>query len=105
MVAEAVSSAEPQLRHRVLVSTVASGKAGLALAQRLAMTRYRGAGVCSSGKGANQQDVWNAESGSLDKMEAGSEMQSEQWKAESHRIRFLIQAVYDELPSPSNLFC
>lgn len=103
-VAEAVSSAESRLRHRVLVGKVASGKAGLAVVQHLAMTRHRGRGACSSGKSANQQDVWNAESGSLDKMGAGSELQTEQWKAEPHRVRFLIQTVYDELPSPSNLF-
>lgn len=28
---------------------------------------------------------------------------SEIWKAESHRIKFLLQAVYDVLPGPSNL--
>lgn len=88
-------------RNRVLVGTVASVKAGLALARHLALTRHRGIRACSSGKGANQQDVWNTESGSPDKMGGGSEMQTEQWKAEPHRIRFLIH----ELPRPSNLFC
>jgi len=29
---------------------------------------------------------------------------AELWKSEPHRIQFLIQAVYDVLPSPSNLF-
>lgn len=57
------------------------------------MIRHRGRGACSSGKGANQQDVWNAESGSLDKMGADSKMHSEQWKAEPHYKRFLIQPV------------
>ena len=27
------------------------------------------------------------------------------WKLDSHHINFLIQAVYDVLPSPSNLHC
>ena len=27
------------------------------------------------------------------------------WRAEPHRIKFLVQAVYDVLPSPSNLHC
>jgi len=30
---------------------------------------------------------------------------AEFWKSELHQIKFLIQAVYDILPSPSNLFC
>ncbi|KAI4872262.1 hypothetical protein NFI96_007403 [Prochilodus magdalenae] len=30
---------------------------------------------------------------------------SELWKAQPHQINFMVQSVYDVLPSPSNLFC
>ena len=46
-----------------------------------------------------QQGAWTRWENVVDRKVTWAEL----WKAEPHRIKFLIQAVYDVLPSPSNL--
>ncbi|KAL7880376.1 hypothetical protein SRHO_G00026300 [Serrasalmus rhombeus] len=47
-----------------------------------------------------QQGAWARWEHAVDRKVSRVEL----WKAEPHRIRFLIQAVYDVLPSPSNRY-
>ncbi|XP_062387675.1 uncharacterized protein LOC134076569 [Sardina pilchardus] len=114
---EAVKLAERRLQHGELVGTVASGRAGLGSSPRPVYSKAQGkerrrlvqdevrAGVeegrsCRS-VGMRQQGAWTRWDQALDRKITWAEL----WKAEPHRIRFLIQSVYDTLPSPSNLFC
>ncbi|KAK0145090.1 hypothetical protein N1851_016010 [Merluccius polli] len=46
-----------------------------------------------------QQGAWTRWKNAVERKVTWAEL----WKAEPHRIKFLIQAVYDVLPSPSNL--
>ncbi|XP_061747756.1 uncharacterized protein LOC133545995, partial [Nerophis ophidion] len=113
---EAVDVAEARLRQKVLVGTVAQGRSGLGSRRTPRYDKAQGkekrslileevrAGVeerraCQMA-GMRQQGAWT-------RWEQASERKvtwTELWKAEPHRIKFLIQAVYDVLPSPSNLF-
>ncbi|XP_061772124.1 uncharacterized protein LOC133562186 [Nerophis ophidion] len=113
---EAVDVAEARLRQKVLVGTVAQGRSGLGSRRTPRYDKAQGkekrslileevrAGVeerraCQMA-GMRQQGAWP-------RWEQASERKvtwTELWKAEPHRIKFLIQAVYDVLPSPSNLF-
>lgn len=107
--------AETRLKHRALVGTVAIGRSGLgaipqprydkvhgkerrdlvlkevrASAEEVRVTRFvnmRQQGASSRWEGAIEKKLtWN-----------------EIWSAAPQRIKFLIQAVYDVLPSPANL--
>ncbi|XP_062916611.1 uncharacterized protein LOC134352920 [Mobula hypostoma] len=49
--------------------------------------------------GMKQQGAWTRWENAVERKVTWADL----WKAESHRIQFLIQAVYDVLPSPSNL--
>ena len=49
--------------------------------------------------GMKQQGAWTRWENAVERKATWAEL----WKAEPHRIKFLIQAVYDVLPSPSNL--
>ncbi|XP_034552669.1 LOW QUALITY PROTEIN: uncharacterized protein LOC117822130 [Notolabrus celidotus] len=114
--AEAVDVAEAQLRHRVLVGTVARGRAGLGSSKTPRYNKAQGkdkrsliqeevrAAVedqrTSRMVGMRQQGAWTRWEQAVERKVSWTKL----WKAEPHRIKFLIQAVYDVLPSPSNLF-
>jgi len=115
--AEAVEVAESRLLHRTLVGTVARGRAGLGSSTtpccgkakekrrrtllqeevRAAVEEERSGRVF----GMRQQGAWTRWEQAAERKVTWTEL----WKAEPQRIKFLIQAVYDVLPSPSNLFC
>ncbi|XP_061878077.1 uncharacterized protein LOC133630482 [Entelurus aequoreus] len=114
--AEAVDVAEARLRQRVLVGTVAQGRSGLGSRRTPRYDKAQGkekrslileevrAGVeerraCQMA-GMRQQGAWTRWEQAAERKVTWTEL----WKAEPHRIKFLIQAVYDVLPSPSNLF-
>ncbi|KAJ8014697.1 hypothetical protein DPEC_G00018340 [Dallia pectoralis] len=114
--AEEVKVAESRLRHRELVGAVAYGRAGLGSGTTSRYNKAQGkdrrslvqqearAAVeeerASRMVGMRQQEAWTRWEHAVDRKVTWAEL----WKAERHRIRFLIQAVYDVLPSPSNLF-
>ncbi|KAK0148843.1 hypothetical protein N1851_010754 [Merluccius polli] len=114
--AEAVDVAESRLRHRALVGTVTNGRAGLGSSTTPRYNKAQGkdrrslvqqevrAAVeeerASRMVGMRQQGAWTRWEYAVDRRVSWAEL----WKAEPHRIRFLIQAVYDVLPSPSNLY-
>lgn len=103
------------MHHRTLVGVVTRGRAGLGSfptpqvntirendMRRLVQEEVRAAveytRTCKA-VGMKQQGAWT-------RWEKAVEMKvtlAEFWKAEPHCIKFLIQAVYDVLPSPSNL--
>ncbi|XP_061589349.1 uncharacterized protein LOC133454644 [Cololabis saira] len=113
---EAVDQAESRLRHSELVGKVASGRAGLGSNPRPSYNKTQGkerrlliqeevrAGVeearCSRAVGMRQQGAWTRWEEAADRKITWTEL----WRSEPHRIKFLIQSVYDVLPSPSNLF-
>lgn len=111
---EAFQEAEARLRHRSLVGVVTRSRAGLGsfpppalnpsgkerrhLIQeeaRAAVEETR----TSKAVGLKQQGAWMRWENAVERKVTWAEI----WKAEPHRIKFLIQAVYDVLPSPSNL--
>ncbi|XP_056097411.1 uncharacterized protein LOC130076370 [Rhinichthys klamathensis goyatoka] len=114
--AVAVDDAESRLRQRVLVGSVAHGRAGLGSRRTPRYDKAEGkerrslileevrAGVeekraCQMA-GMRQQGAWTRWERTVERKVTWTEL----WKAEPYRIKFLIQAVYDVLPSPSNLF-
>ncbi|XP_076860736.1 uncharacterized protein LOC143513938 [Brachyhypopomus gauderio] len=114
---EAVEQAEARLRHGILVGTVAVGRAGLGSFTRPCYGKAQGkerrqmiqseirAGVEEERRsrmvGMRQQGAWtNWENASARKI-----TWTELWKLEPARLKFLIQSVYDVLPSPTNLHC
>ncbi|XP_073696141.1 uncharacterized protein [Garra rufa] len=114
--AVAVDDAESRLRQKVLVGSVAQGRAGLGSRRTPRYDKAEGkerrslileevrAGVeekraCQMA-GMRQQGAWTRWEQTVERKVTWTEL----WKAEPYRIKFLIQAVYDVLPSPSNLF-
>lgn len=114
---EAVDQAESRLRHRALVGSMAVGRAGLGSIPTSDYSKARGketrdlvqkevrAGVeelpAYQMVGMRKQGAWTNWEQAVDRKVTWSEL----WKAEPFRSKFLIQSVYDVLPSPSNLFC
>ena len=111
----AVEQAESRLRHRVLVGTVARGRAGLGTFASPRFDKARGKDRrqlvqnevravveeerSSRAVGMRQQGAWTRWEQVVERKISWTDL----WRAEPHRIKFLIQAVYDVLPSPSNL--
>lgn len=112
---EAVSRAETRLRHKVLVGTVAMGRAGLRSSPKPRYDKARG-----KEKRQLVQDEIRAEveeerfskmacmskQGAWTRWEHAEPRKltwAELWRAEPLRTKFLIQSVYDVLPSPANL--
>ncbi|XP_063056078.1 uncharacterized protein LOC134450153 [Engraulis encrasicolus] len=111
---EAVQTAEARLRHKALVGVVTRGRAGLGSfptpkmntrgkERRHQIQEEVRADVeemrsCRA-VGMRQQGAWTRWENALERKVTWNEI----WRAEPHRIKFLIQAVYDVLPSPSNL--
>ncbi|XP_074527636.1 uncharacterized protein LOC141791255 [Halichoeres trimaculatus] len=114
---EAVDQAEARLSHKELVGSVATGRAGLGTIPTTHYSKVKGkkrrdlvqlevrAGVeeqrASQWVGLRQQGAWTRWEEAMERKISWAEL----WRAEPLRIRFLIQSVYDVLPSPSNLFC
>lgn len=112
-----VDQAESRLCHRELVGSVATGRAGLGTTPTTHYKKLKGkerrdlvqhevrAGVeeqrASQWVGLRQQGAWTRGEEAMDRKISWPEL----WRTEPHRIKFLIQSVYDVLPSPSNLFC
>lgn len=55
---------------------------------------------CTRAVGLRQQGAWTRWEQAMVRKVTWTEL----WQAEPQRIKFLVQAVYDVLPSPSNLF-
>uniref|UniRef100_A0A3B1JAJ2 Reverse transcriptase domain-containing protein n=1 Tax=Astyanax mexicanus TaxID=7994 RepID=A0A3B1JAJ2_ASTMX len=112
---EAVLQAESRIRHRALVGAVTRGRAGLGTFSTPQYEKVKGkerhrlvqeevrAEVeerrISRAVGLRQQGAWTRWEQAMDRKVTWSEL----WRAEPQRIKFLVQAVYDILPSPSNL--
>ncbi|XP_024141063.1 uncharacterized protein LOC112154399 [Oryzias melastigma] len=112
---EAVNRAEARLQHSVLVGNIAVGRAGLGRFVKPSYNKARG-----RERRQMVQDEIRAEveeerrikmvamyqQGAWTKWEHVEERRitwSELWRCEPQHIKFLIQSVYDVLPSPTNL--
>ncbi|KAL7871617.1 hypothetical protein SRHO_G00066000 [Serrasalmus rhombeus] len=111
---EAVQEAEARLHHRSLVGVVTRGQAELGsfptpqkntrgkerqcLVQEEVRAAVEEARSCEA-VGKRHQGAWTRWENVVERKVTWTEI----WKAEPHHIKFLIRAVYDVLPSPSNL--
>lgn len=109
---DAVQEAEARLRHRNLVGVVTRGRAGLGSFPTPQLNingkeRWREEEVRAAEEetrsckavGMEQQGDWKRWEKAMERKVTWTEI----WRAEPQRIKFLIQAVYDVLPSLSNL--
>lgn len=112
---KALEVAESRLRQKALVGSIATGHAGIGYFPTTRVENPKGkerqhliqeevrAGVeevrASRMVGLGQQGAWTKWNNVLQRKITWSNI----WKADFHRIRFLVQAVYDVLPSPANL--
>ena len=112
---KALDVAESRLRQKALVGSIATGRAGIGYFPSTRVDKAQGkerqhliqeevrAGVeevrASRMVGMGQQGAWTKWENVLQRKITWSNI----WKADFHRIRFLVQAVYDVLPSPANL--
>lgn len=112
---EAVELAESRLRQKALVGTVATGRAGLGYFPKTIISQVRGkekhhliqeevrAGVeeerVSRAVGLRQQGAWTRWESALQRKITWTNI----LQPDFQRVRFLVQAVYDALPSPANL--
>ena len=111
----AVQAAEERLRHKKVVGVVTRGRAGLGsfpipqtnttkgkegrhLIQEEVRAEVEEERFCKSVT-MKQQGAWTRWENAVQRRVTWTEL----WKAEPQRIKFLIQAVHDILPSPSNL--
>ncbi len=111
----AVRQAEARLDHNRLVGVVARGRTGLGSfttphidtikgKERRCLVQEEVRAVVEEERtcrtvGMRQQGAWIRWENAIERKVTWAEL----WKAEPQRIKFLIQAVYDVLPSPSNL--
>ncbi len=107
--------AESRLRQKALVGNVSTGRAGLGYFPKTLVSQARGkeihhllqeevrAGVeeerVSRSMGLWQQGAWTRWESTLQRRITWANI----LQADFHRVRFLVQAVYDTLPSPANL--
>ncbi|KAI2661122.1 Spore protein YkvP [Labeo rohita] len=89
--AEAVQQAETRLKHKAILGSVTQGRAGLG---SLTATRY------DLASGRERQRLVQEEEQAMERNVTWKDI----WTWNPQRIRFLIQGVYDILPSPSNLY-
>ncbi len=111
----AVPQAEARLHHNRLVGVVTRGRAGLGsfstphidtakgkekrcLVQEEVRAVVEEERICRTVR-MRQQGAWTRWENAIERKVTWTEL----WKAEPQRIKFLIQAVYDALPRPSNL--
>ncbi|XP_072560565.1 uncharacterized protein [Paramormyrops kingsleyae] len=114
---EAVQLAEARLQHGVLVGSVAVGRAGLGCHKTPRYDKAQGRDRRqmiqdevraeveeerrSKTAAMRQQGAWINWEHALTRKITWSEL----WRSEPARLKFLIQSVYDVLPSPANLHC
>ncbi|RXN23864.1 reverse transcriptase [Labeo rohita] len=114
--AEAVQQAETRLKHKAILGSVTQGRAGLGsltanrydLAsgrerQRLVQEEVRASVEeerSSRAVAMRQQGAWMKWEQAMERNVTWKDI----WTWNPQRIRFLIQGVYDILPSPSNLY-
>ncbi|KAI4881119.1 hypothetical protein NFI96_020517, partial [Prochilodus magdalenae] len=113
---EAVERAEESLCHSIRVGTVAIGRAGLGSNPK---PSYSKASVKERRKLVQEEVRAEVEEACFSRMvgmsnqgawtkwkhTAGRKITwAELWKVEPHHFKFLVQSVYDVLPSPANLF-
>ncbi|TWW77850.1 uncharacterized protein LOC130535078 [Takifugu flavidus] len=112
---KAVDVAESRLRQKALVGAVATGRTGLGYFPKTQVSHARGkernhllqeevrAGVeeerVGRAVGLRQQGAWTRWESALQRKVTWSNIM----QADFHRVRFLVAAVYDALPSPANL--
>ncbi|XP_038147774.1 uncharacterized protein LOC119787807 [Cyprinodon tularosa] len=112
----AVERAEARLRHSTMVGTVATGRAGLGSNPKPCYNRVTGKdrrkliqeevraeveeARFSRVVGMSKQGAWTK----WEHVSSRKITWTDVWRAEPHHFRFLVQAVYDVLPSPTNLF-
>ncbi|TWW53841.1 hypothetical protein D4764_0194930 [Takifugu flavidus] len=112
---KAVDVAESRLRQKALVGPVAIGRTGLGYFPKTQVSHARGkernhllqeevrAGVeeerVGRAVGLRQQGAWTRWESALQRKVIWSNIM----QADFHRVRFLVAAVYDALPSPANL--
>ncbi|XP_035990671.1 uncharacterized protein LOC118562404 [Fundulus heteroclitus] len=112
---EALELAESRLRQKALVGTVATGRAGLGYFPKTLISQSRRkerhhliqeevrAGVeeerVSRAVGLRQQGAWTRWESALQRRITWTNI----LQPDFQRVRFLVQAVYDALPSPANL--
>lgn len=112
---KAVEVAESHLRQKTLVGVLATGGAGLGYFPKAQVSRAQGkerhqllqeevrAGVeeerVSRAVGLKRQGAWTRWESTLQRKVTWANIM----QADFHRIRFLVQAVYDTLSSPANL--
>ncbi|XP_026079824.1 uncharacterized protein LOC113057031 [Carassius auratus] len=112
---EAVTKAEARLRHKTLVGSVAMGRAGLGCFPKprydLAHGKERRKLIQDEIRAEVEEERYT-KMASMSKQGAWTRWEhadprritwAELWKAEPFRIKFLVQSVYDVLPSPANL--
>ncbi|KAL0183880.1 hypothetical protein M9458_019576, partial [Cirrhinus mrigala] len=112
---EAVTKAEVRLRHKTLVGSVATGRAGFGCFPRprydLAHGKERRRLIQDKIRAEVEEERYTKMAG-MSKQGAWTRWEqvdprritwAELWKAEPFRIKFLVQSVYDVLPSPANL--
>ncbi len=115
-VEKAVEVAESCLRQKALVGTLATGRAGLGYFPKTQVGKAKGkerhhllqeevrAGVEEEGVsravGFRQQGVWTRWEITLQRRITWSNLM----QADFFRVQFRVQAVYDALPSPANLY-
>ncbi|XP_039504261.1 uncharacterized protein LOC120460516 [Pimephales promelas] len=113
---DAVERAEARLRHSTLVGTVATGRAGFGSNPKPCYSKARGKekrkliqeevraeveeARFSRVVGMSKQGAWTKWEQTAGRKITWAEL----WKAEPHHFKFLVQSVYDVLPSPANLF-
>ena len=113
--ASAVQDAEERLRHGDIVGTVTHGRSGLGCitrtrwstaspAQRRQLVQQEVRKMVEEERQAKtvsmkQQGKWMKWEGAIQRKVTWADL----WSTESNRISFLIRAVYDILPSPTNL--
>ncbi|XP_063080140.1 uncharacterized protein LOC134470047 [Engraulis encrasicolus] len=113
---DAVERAEARLRHSTLVGTVATGRAGLGSIPKPCFSKAKGKerrkliqeevraeveeARLSRVVGMSKQGAWTKWEHVTNRKITWTEL----WKAEPHHFKFLVQSVYDVLPSPANLF-
>ena len=112
---EAVTKAEARLRHKTLVGSVATGRAGLGCFPKprydLARGKERRRLIQDKIRAEVEEERYTKMAGMV-KQGAWTRWEhadpsritwAELWKTEPLRIKFLVQFVYDVLPSPANL--
>ncbi|XP_050957201.1 uncharacterized protein LOC127158092 [Labeo rohita] len=114
---EAVNRAEARLQHSVLVGNSAVGRAGLGSFPKPRYDKARGREkrqmVQDEVRAEVEEDrrikmVAMYQQGAWTRWEHAEQRKvtwSELWRREPQHIKFLIQSVYDVLPSPTNLLC